>query len=77
MSTMSKSNQWKPEMLSSGQASEDGMYSTPHQDMEQEELAFHIADKKTRQISRMVEALVILSVAVILIFAAYRLFNSF
>lgn len=69
------SNNWKPEMLSSGNAGDDSMYSSAH-DVEQEELTSHIADKKTKQISRMVEAMVILFVLAIAVFAAYKVFSS-
>ena len=69
------SNKWKPEMLSSGGAGDDSMYSSVH-DREQEELTSHIADKKTKQIGRMVEAMVILFVLAIAAFAAYKVISS-
>jgi hypothetical protein len=69
------SNNWKPEMLSSGNAGDDSMYSSAY-DVEQEELTSHIADKKTKQIGRMVEAMVILFVLAIAVFAAYKVFSS-
>ncbi len=72
------SNNWKPEILSSGKAGEDNMYSNPaYQDLEQEELSMHIADKKTKQVGRMVEAMVILCVIAIGAFALYKVFTSF
>lgn len=71
------SNNWKPEMLSSGNAGEDSLYSTAYNDVEQDELNEHIADKKTQQIGRMVEAMVILFVIAIAAFAAYKVFTSF
>jgi hypothetical protein len=70
------SNNWKPEMLSSGSAGDDSsMYSSAY-DVEQEELTSHIADKKTKKIGRMVEAMVILFVLAIAVFAAYKVFSS-
>jgi len=76
MSTMSK--KWNPELLSSGSAGEDNLYSNAaYTDMEQEELSLHIADKKTKQIGRMVEAMVILFVFTIAAFAVYKVFTSF
>ncbi len=71
------SNNWKPEMLSSGNAGDDSLYSTAYNDVEQDELNEHIADKKTQQIGRMVEAMVILFVIAIAAFAAYKVFTSF
>lgn len=70
------SNNWKPEMLSSGKAGDDSMYSSAYNDVEQEELTTHIADKKTQQITRMVEAVVILFVVAIAAFAVYKVFTS-
>jgi len=66
-------------MLSSGNAGEDGMYSAAFNDVEveQEELTTHIADKRTKQLGRMVEGMVILFVVAILAFAAYKVISSF
>lgn len=72
------SNNWKPEMLSSGKACDGNLYSTSAgSEVEQEELTMHIADKKTRQVGRMVEAMVIMFVAVVVVFALYKVFTSF
>jgi hypothetical protein len=71
------SNNWKPELLSSGNAGDDNMYSSASAyDVEQEELTSHIADKRTKQIGRMVEAMVILFVLAIAAFAAYKVISS-
>jgi cell division protein FtsL len=71
------SNKWKPELLSSASAGDDSMYSSStYQDVEQDELNIHIADKKTKQVSRMVEAMVILFVVAIAAFAVYKVFTS-
>ncbi len=76
MNAMSKN--WEPEMLSSGSAGDDTLLSTSgYHDLEQEELTTHIADKKTKQITRMVEAMVILFVAAIAVFAIYKVVTSF
>lgn len=69
------SNNWKPEMLSSGAAGDDSLYSPAYG--EEQELNDHIADKKTQQIGRMVEALVVLFVVAIVSFAGYKIFTSF
>lgn len=71
------SNNWKPEILSPGSAGDENMYSSTYYDVEQEELSTHIADKKTKQIGRMVEALVLLFVIAIGAFAVYKVFSSF
>ena len=71
------SNSWKPEMLSSGNAGDDSLYSgSVYQDLEQDELTTHIEDKKTKQIARMVGAMVILFVLAIASFAAYKVYTS-
>jgi hypothetical protein len=71
------SNNWKPELLSSGNAGDDNLYSSVSTyDVEQEELNSHIADKRTKQIGRMVEAMVILFVLAIAAFAAYKVISS-
>ena len=71
------SNNWKPEILTPGSAGDERMYSNTYHDAEQEELSMHIADKKTKQIGRMVEALVILFVIAIGAFAVYKVFSIF
>lgn len=71
------SNNWKPEILSPGSAGDESMYSNTYYDLEQEELSNHIADKKTKQIGRVVEALIILFVIAIGVFAVYKVFSSF
>lgn len=70
------SNNWKPEMLSSGAAGDDTLYSPSYAE-EQDELNQHIADKKTQKIGRMVEAMVVLFVVAIASFAVYKIFTSF
>ena len=71
------SNNWEPEMLSSGNAGDDSLYSnSAYQDVEQDELTTHIADKKTRQMGRMVGVMVILVIAAIATFAVYKVFAS-
>lgn len=75
MHTMSSN--WKSEMLSSGNAGDDSLYSSSaYQDIEQEELTNHIAEKKTRQIAKMVGAMVILFIAAITIYAVYKIYTS-
>jgi len=71
------SNNWKPELLSSGNSGDDNMCSSSAYDMEQDELNSHITDKKTKQIGRMVEAMVVLFVLAIAVFASYKVFSSF
>ena len=71
------SNKWKPEMLSSGSAGDSSLFESTYQDVEQEELSLHIADKRTRKIGRMVEAMVVLFVIAIAAFAVYKVFTSF
>jgi len=71
------SNNWEPEMLSSGAAGDDTLYSPSFADVEQDELNEHIADKKTQKIGRMVEAMVVLFVVAIAAFAVYKIFTSF
>ncbi len=70
------SNKWNPELLSSGNSGDDSLYSSSAYDMEQEELNSHIADKKTKQIGRMVETMVVLFVVAIAVFALYKVFSS-
>lgn len=72
------SNNWKPEILNSGNACDGNVYSTSAgREVEQEELSMHIADKKTKQVGRMVEAMVIMFVGVVAVFALYKVFTSF
>lgn len=70
------SNNWKPEILSSGKAGEDNLYSASQSDMEQEDLITHIEDKKTKQLGRMVEVMIITFVAAIAMFSAYKVYLS-
>ena len=71
------SNNWKANVLSSGNPENDSLYSgSAYQDIEQDELTTHIAEKKTRQIARMVGAMVILFIATITIFAIYKVYTS-